>query len=156
MYGKPSPRGSGNGWSGWYKGWFFRSLRELSYVVGVLEKNMLGWRSAESRNLRMEYVLDGRSRTYFADFLVDDSILVEVKPKRLMGSKQNLAKRESALRFCEARGWLYRMVDVRILEEDVIVDLYRRGVVKFTSKYEAKMRAMLKKKRGKWYENEDG
>ncbi|MBR4316812.1 MAG: hypothetical protein IKP65_07630 [Alphaproteobacteria bacterium] len=27
MYGKPAPKGSGNGVSGWYKGWFFRSLR---------------------------------------------------------------------------------------------------------------------------------
>lgn len=26
MYGKPTPTGSGNGWSGWYKGWYFRSL----------------------------------------------------------------------------------------------------------------------------------
>ena len=26
MYGKPSPPGAGNGWSGWYKGWYFRSI----------------------------------------------------------------------------------------------------------------------------------
>ena len=24
MFGKPSPQGSGNGWSGWYKSWFFK------------------------------------------------------------------------------------------------------------------------------------
>lgn len=87
MYGKPSPQGSGNGWSGWYKGWFFRSLRELSYVIMILEKNGSDWRSAESKELRMKYVIDGISRTYFADFLVDGSILVEVKPKKLMGSR---------------------------------------------------------------------
>ena len=28
MYGKPSPNGSGNGWKGWYKDYFFRSLLE--------------------------------------------------------------------------------------------------------------------------------
>lgn len=33
MYGKPSPQGSGNGWSGWYNGVFFRSLKELAYMV---------------------------------------------------------------------------------------------------------------------------
>ena len=35
MYGKPSPRGSGNGWSGWYKNFFFRSLRELSFILSM-------------------------------------------------------------------------------------------------------------------------
>ena len=27
MYGKPTPQGAGNGWSGWYNGWYFRSLK---------------------------------------------------------------------------------------------------------------------------------
>ncbi len=31
MFGKPTPNGCGNGWKGWYKGWHFRSLRELAY-----------------------------------------------------------------------------------------------------------------------------
>ena len=38
MYGKPTPIGSGNGWSGWYKGWYFRSLLELSYMINVIER----------------------------------------------------------------------------------------------------------------------
>ena len=29
MYGKSTPKKAGNGWSGWYNGHFFRSLREL-------------------------------------------------------------------------------------------------------------------------------
>ena len=37
MYGKPTPNGSGNGWSGWYKGWFFRSIKELSYMINIIE-----------------------------------------------------------------------------------------------------------------------
>jgi hypothetical protein len=36
MYGKPSPQGSGNGWSGWYKGKYFRSIMELSFIVEYL------------------------------------------------------------------------------------------------------------------------
>jgi hypothetical protein len=145
MYGKPSPQGSGNGWSGWYKGWFFRSLKELSYVIEVLEKNGYKWRTAESKDLSIGYILDGESRTYFADFLVDDSILVEVKPKKLMESRRNVAKKEAALGFCMARGLSYRMVDVRVLEEDVIVDLYKKGIIKFTATYERKMEDRLKK-----------
>ncbi len=33
MYGRPSPQGSGNGWSGWYKERYFRSLRELMFLI---------------------------------------------------------------------------------------------------------------------------
>jgi len=149
MYGKPSPQGSGNGWSGWYKSWFFRSLKELSYVISVLEKNNLNWRSAESKDLRMNYIMDGISRTYFADFLVDGLILVEVKPKKLMGSIKNVLKSEAAIRFCEKRGFSYRMVDVRTLDDEIIVDLYRSGVIKFTNRYELRMRDRLMEKAGK-------
>lgn len=44
------------------------------------------------------------------------------------------------------------MVDVRILDEDVIIDLHRRGIIKFTNRYEMKMRKRLKRAK---YENED-
>ena len=54
MFGRPTPQGSGNGWKGWYKGWFFRSLKELSYVVNVLEPNGDIWESAE--NIKIPYV----------------------------------------------------------------------------------------------------
>ena len=33
MYGKPSPNGSGNGWSGHYGSFYFRSLLELSFLI---------------------------------------------------------------------------------------------------------------------------
>ena len=35
MYGKPSPQGSGNGWSGWYKGIYFRSLLYSSFMSSI-------------------------------------------------------------------------------------------------------------------------
>jgi endogenous inhibitor of DNA gyrase (YacG/DUF329 family) len=40
MYGKPSPKGSGNGWSGYYKGIYFRSILELSYLKYLLDNNI--------------------------------------------------------------------------------------------------------------------
>ena len=48
MYGKPSPQGSGNGWSGWYKEHFFRSLRELSYMHDLDDKG-LKWETGETK-----------------------------------------------------------------------------------------------------------
>ena len=47
MYGKPSPNGSGNGWKGWYKERYFRSLRELTYML-ELEESATSWVSAEN------------------------------------------------------------------------------------------------------------
>jgi hypothetical protein len=46
-FGKPSPVGSGNGWSGWYKGWYFRSLLELSFMIKVIERFKFSWKSAD-------------------------------------------------------------------------------------------------------------
>lgn len=62
MYGKPSPQGSGNGWSGWYKGWFFRSLLELSYMINVIEKNGWKWENAESKKYKIPYTVDDKKR----------------------------------------------------------------------------------------------
>ncbi|HUS51721.1 MAG TPA: NUMOD3 domain-containing DNA-binding protein, partial [Candidatus Paceibacterota bacterium] len=56
MYVKPTPQGSGNGWSGWYKGWFFRSLRELSYMIKEIETKNKKWRTAETKDLKIKYV----------------------------------------------------------------------------------------------------
>jgi hypothetical protein len=41
------------------------------------------------------------------------------------------------------------MVDVRILDEDVIADLHSRGVIRFTKRYEMKMRDRLMKRENK-------
>jgi hypothetical protein len=97
MFGKPSPIKSGNGWGGWYKGWFFRSFRELSYMVNVIEKQGLEWRSAESQEFAIKYSIDGDTRTYFPDFfLVNNNTLIECKPQKLINSKISKLKAEAA------------------------------------------------------------
>ena len=71
MYGKPSPNGSGNGWSGWYNGWFFRSIRELSYMIKVIERYNLKWESGETNKWKIQYKdYDGLIRNYFPDFII--------------------------------------------------------------------------------------
>ena len=140
MFGKPAPQGSGNGWGGWYKGWYFRSLRELSYVIGVLEKTGQKWESAENNKFSIPYInYDGIPRTYRPDFIVDEKILVEVKPKRLMETPINLLKKEAAIQFCKNNGFEFKMVDVKLLETDQFVFLYRKGEVRFNKKYHIRM-----------------
>ncbi len=141
MYGKPSPQGSGNGWSGWYKGWFFRSLIELSYMINVIEKNNLKWVSAESKKFAIPYLdWDGKNRNYFPDFFVNDKILVEVKPNRLKNSARNILKAKAAEKFCKNNGYKYEITDAVKIENDQIIDLHSKNLIKFTERYEEKFK----------------
>jgi hypothetical protein len=137
MYGKPSPQGSGCGWSGWYKGWFFRSLRELSYVVNNLEPDAHQWASAEKKELMIEYLdFAGKVRNYFADFIVDEKKLVEVKPTKLHGSDAVKRKQAAAELFCSAHGLSYELVDSSPLSPEEIKSLHDTQKIIFTKKYE--------------------
>ena len=148
MYGKPSPQGSGNGWSGWYKGWFFRSLKELSYMINIIEAKNLKWRTAETNDLAVKYInYDGTERTYRADFLVEEKELVEVKPIKLFNTPNNLLKKKAAIKFCKKNGYDYKIVDIQLLDIEEIKSLYNNDKIKFTKKYEEKYLKYTRKKK---------
>jgi hypothetical protein len=141
MYGKPAPKGSGIGWKGWYKGWFFRSLKELSYMINVIERGNHKWKSAESQDLSVRFInWEGHERTYRADFLIDDIELVEVKPKKLMNTPTNQAKRDAAIAFCATRGYRYVVEDAPIMTNDEITRLWQTKMIVFTKQYEKMFR----------------
>jgi len=143
MYGKPSPSGSGNGWSGWYKGWFFRSLLELSYMVNVIDRFNLEWTPAECKKYRIEYIsYDGNSRTYCADFIIADKYMVECKPKKLWKSKIVKLKKEAALVFCKHHNLIYKIVDVTRLDYIDIKTLYENNDIIFTKRYNKKFKQL--------------
>jgi hypothetical protein len=138
MYGKRSPNGSGNGWSGWYKGWFFRSLKELSYMIKEIEKKNKKWRTAETKDLRIKYIdYKGDERTYVADFLINEEVLVEVKPTKLKSSLSVRLKAEAAKKFCKNKGLIYKIKDVDRITDKEIRNLHDSKLLKFTSRYEA-------------------
>jgi len=139
MYGKPSPQGAGNGWSGWYKGWFFRSLKELSYMVKEIEAKNKKWRTAETKDLRIKYIdYKGDKRTYRADFLVEEKYLVEIKPEKLKSSLTVRLKQKAAQRFCKEKGFVYKIEDIKTLEKKNIRKLHDSKDLKFTNRYEKK------------------
>jgi hypothetical protein len=140
MYGKPAPKGSGNGWGGWYKGWYFRSLRELSYMISVIERNHHVWQNAECKEISIPYTdFSGSNRTYHPDFLLDGTVLVEIKPKNLMETPTNRLKVEAAKIYCSDKGWEFRIVDVRILDTAKLIELFLNGEVIFNQKYQKRM-----------------
>lgn len=135
MYGKPSPQGSGNGWSGWYKNVYFRSLKELSYMVS-LDQSGVSWEPAEW--IKIAYKgHDGADRTYCPDFLVDHNLLVEIKPTRLMSSKIVKLKEAAADLHWREKGLTYQLIDPPVISADVVRELRRTGLVKFLDKYES-------------------
>jgi len=141
MYGKPAPQGSGNGWSGWYKGWYFRSLRELSYMIKVIEKENLKWKTTESKEFAIPYInYDGVERNYFPDFLLEGNRLIECKPKRLHASVSVLLKKEAAERYCLKRNWTYELLEPEMLSEEEILEIYKLGLIKFLPRYEEKFK----------------
>jgi hypothetical protein len=141
MYGKPIPIGSGNGWSGWYKGWYFRSLRELSFMINVIERFKLNWRSAEISILKIPYIgFKGEKHTYVADFLINGKYLIEVKPKKLHGSKLVQLKKEAAINFCKNNNMIYKLMDpIKLLSYLDIKRLIADKNLQFIERYKEKI-----------------
>ena len=136
MYGKPAPKGSGNGISGWYKEWYFRSFRELSYMVNVIEKEGHEWRSLDNTpDFRIKYLdKDGHERSYCPDFLIDNKIIVEIKPKKLQGLDSVVRKQNAAIMYCKTRNLVHIITDVEILDFSIIEKMVNDGVVRLTDK----------------------
>jgi hypothetical protein len=139
MYGKPTPQGSGNGWSGWYKSFYFRSLHELSYIVNILEKRGLSFESAEQKKYRIDYIdWDGKPRTYCADFIVECNLMIECKPSKLHTSETVILKARAALEFCKKHGLTYSIIDPPMLTPSQIQQLYKQGLLRWLPRYQQK------------------
>lgn len=138
-FGKVPAHGVGNGWSGWYKGWFFRSIHELSYMINVIEKNNLHWKSAECSNFKISYIDEkGKKSNYFADFIIDEKLMIEVKPQALQRTKNVILKSEAAKEFCENNMMKYEIIEPPKLTDDELMQLYLKKEIKFTNKTEEK------------------
>lgn len=134
MYGKPAPQGSGNGWKGWYKGIFFRSLRELSFMY---DQDLIGnqWNPAENKKYKIEYTdINGQIRNYFPDFIIGN-IIYELKPQRLINSQSVKLKTEAALIWCKNNGYEYIITDWNIIDVDIIYNLVTKKEIVFQEKY---------------------
>lgn len=145
MYGKPAPQGSGNGWSGWYKNWYFRSLRELSFMINFIEKRNLQWCAPDKTYKILYKDYKGETRTYFPDFILEKIKIIEVKPERLHNTPKVIAKRLAAEEFCKKLSMTYELVDPVLLSDEEIKKLYIAGQIKFLDKYDKKFREMFMK-----------
>lgn len=147
MYGKPAPVGSGNGWSGWYKDWYFRSITELSYMINVIERNNWSWENAEKKKYKVPYKLDGVRRNYFSDFIVNNKTMIEIKPGALRNSYLVKIKEEAAIKWCKENNLEYKIIDNTEFDRlslDQIADLRNANLIKFIDRYEKKFKEIYK------------
>jgi hypothetical protein len=142
MFGKPSPNGSGNGYSGWYAGHYFRSLRELMFMI-YADRFKLNLTSLESKKYAIPYTNDlNIQRNYFADFIVNDKYFLEIKPKRLWKTPTNIKKFEAAMIFCQKNNLIFKVIDPPV-NFKLILSLYLKGSVTFLDRYKPKVDAYL-------------
>ncbi len=140
MHNKPSPQGAGNGWKGWYRGHYFRSLREACCMLS-LDQAGIEWQTGET--LSIPYAFLGVQRTYRPDYVVGTQLL-EVKPTRLHDTPQVSAKHVGAEAYCAAKGLTYELVDVTI-DAEAVYEAWATGLVRFSHDYEQRFLAYCAK-----------
>lgn len=143
-YGKPSPQGSGNGWSGWYKNIFFRSIIELSYLYYMFENN-IKFENAEQKKYAIEYInYKGDVHTYFPDYyLIKTEELIEVKPRNLLKTIENSAKFTAAKELYGDKFKVLTEEDIKILKFKELYSLYLAGNLRWMDKYKIKFEQMI-------------
>ena len=133
MYGKPSPHGSGNGWKGWYKGIFFRSLLELSFLVNYIERFKMKMINAECSIYAIKYKdYKGIDRTYFADYIINDKYMIEIKPKNLHNSYLVQLKANAAIEYCKNNNHKYKLIEPVKIKKEQIQELIDNKTLIFT------------------------
>lgn len=139
MYGKPAPINSGNGICGWYKGWFFRSILELSYMIFVIERFNLKWESGENNKYVIQYKIDNVDKNYFPDFIINNKYIIECKPKKLWNTNINREKFRYAKIFCDKNNFIFKVTDIRKIKKEELKKLISDGLVLLTNKWKDKL-----------------
>jgi hypothetical protein len=139
MFGKPAPQGSGNGWSGWYNDWFFRSILELSYMIKVIERYNMDWENGEDRKHTITYTdKDGVVKNYHPDFIINTKYVVEIKPTKLMKTLKVMEKVDAGIEYCNKNNMIYKITNVPSLTTEEFRELIDTNKVKLTKRYTKK------------------
>lgn len=134
MYGKPAPKKSGNGWSGWFKNHYFRSLMEFTYLYYLLENN-INFENGELKKFKILYSFNDKMYNYYPDFyLVDIDTYIEVKPKSLLNTAKNIAKINAAKSLHNDKFIIITEDNLKYLKPLAILQMYENGDILFDDK----------------------
>lgn len=133
MYGKPSNFIT-KCLQGFYKGHYFRSSYELTYLVYLINTGTL-FESGELCKHRIEYVYEGITKSYFPDFyLVKEGLTIEIKPERLVNTPINIAKFTRARELLGDSFIILTEKDLQLLTKDAIDIMYYYGLITLKEK----------------------
>ena len=91
----------------------YRSSYELAYYKILDEDDTI--KTWEVECIKIPYLFEGKTHTYFPDLLINGNEIREIKPVNLIKHPKNIAKQEAAEKFCLDRNWKYSY----ITEEDI-------------------------------------
>src|SRR3990167_1254585 len=107
-YGKQAAAGAGNGWSGYYGSFYFRSLGELCQIIKMKGVGQT-WVSGES--IRISYLDHNKvEHTYSPDFITETEV-IKCKPAKLHNTLKVQAKATAGKLWAENNGRIYVLVD---------------------------------------------
>jgi hypothetical protein len=145
MFGKPSPQGSGNGWKGWYRNYYFRSLNELYFLIYLIDNN-IEFDNAEKKQYRIPYEMNGTKRSYGADFyLIESKEIIEIKPANLVDSYQNKLKFEAAKQLLGNKFKVLTENDIPKLSIKELHKLYLNNEIVLDKRYVERFKDYCKK-----------
>lgn len=145
MYGKPTPKGSGNGWSGWYNGFYFRSLKELKFIL-ICERLRIKICDGEKKEFRISYTDWKKSqRTSIPDFIIEEKYIIEIKPKHLQKTIDNKAKFDAFRELAKRKGMIFKVIDTGRLSLDKFMEIYKENKIQLIDRYEEKLNAYISK-----------
>lgn len=147
MYGKESPQGSGNGWSGHFKKVQFRSINEFFYLKYLFDNN-IEFDNAEKKKYRVLYEFNGTKRSYSMDFYLPESDeYIEIKPKKLVNTPLNIAKFSAAIEVYGNKFKILTEDNLQKISLDEMWNLYLNKELVFHKIYEEKFINFYNKKK---------
>jgi hypothetical protein len=125
-FGKVYARG-GRSVKGYYKGHFFRSLLEYSFMKHLEELGYALGSDVEYESFTVPYMFEGKPGTYRVDFHVKpEKVVYEVKPSYVMKDPptRQLAKWEAAKAFFAELGLEFKVVTDQDFRKRCFKDVY--------------------------------
>lgn len=110
----------------------------------MLEMDAQGrsWKSAES--MSVTYKLNGVAHKYKPDFIVDDKVVVEIKPAKMTELKINKLKFEAAREQFTKLGLEYQVVSPPAVSKKVLNDLINTGKIRIVDHLVKKFKKFIK------------
>lgn len=120
------------GMCGTYKGHHFRSSLELYFMINFLEGKE--WVSCEKSEFAIKYEHEGRTKTYYPDFLCEGTIY-EIKGSHEHDDPIVISKKRAAETWCSERGYAYMMIDPGRYKAADLYRMHDEGLITLSKRH---------------------